>query len=299
MDVSFDSPVSLCLRILPELRATLHGSYRFPACAHKSGQSIVMATPASIVDDAMICCELTEPGLYLGTFHVENYESVNSLDVGTIVQAVLSVVLYVAVLGWACWQIRVLVVDLGANNTTKSAAQTQRRALYLKLVMAGIVLFFALLRTIYFIISVVDGIALGAASIFVFELPTLLFLSMYTSVLYLWMEVIYRLSKMDISKKSGLIFNFYIGLNVLLVVLCAIFFILFYSIPAETPLPCDQSFVDSNVLLPPSPHHHRPLSFFRRLSVRSIKPTWSLWPLFPSSWPLPSSSLVPSCSADQ
>jgi len=67
--------------------------------------------------------------------------------------------------------------------------------------------------------------------LFVFEFPSFIFFVMFTTVLYLWAQVLYRVRTMK--RKAGqikLIWQLYLGINVGMFLVFVIFVIIYYSI---------------------------------------------------------------------
>jgi len=94
-----------------------------------------------------------------------------------------------------------------------------------------------------------DSLAADPVStLFVFELPSLIFFFMYTSVLYTWAKMIYRVKSLrfqGVGVKA--IFRAFIGVNIGVLAIFIIFIILYYSITEVKPLPCLQGVAQTKV----------------------------------------------------
>lgn len=103
-----------------------------------------------------------------------------------------------------------------------------------KILFLTVILIFSIARAVYWF-SPDLGIA---GDYLTFELPTFLFCSMYSSILYLWSEVVILTRKLRTGKTEvKTVFNLYVLFNLLLVVVFLVYVLLF-NLWEDATLPC-------------------------------------------------------------
>eukprot|EP01128_Nolandella_sp_AFSM9_P006856 TRINITY_DN3611_c0_g3_i1.p1 TRINITY_DN3611_c0_g3~~TRINITY_DN3611_c0_g3_i1.p1 ORF type:complete len:1587 (-),score=355.48 TRINITY_DN3611_c0_g3_i1:210-4970(-) len=187
-----------------------------------------------------VCADIFETGTYFGALSVGSPQDKERVSESSRAQGVVASVFYFIIFLLACWQVFRVWKQTQKLKERSSAANREG----IKYFTLFIVIVYALERGIYFALppEVYSGNTTGhqVLALLLFELPTLLFLIMYTSILYLWIEVIYKVKQMKRSVAVKQVFNIYVGVNIALVVIFFLFVIIFFTITEETALPCQQ-----------------------------------------------------------
>jgi hypothetical protein len=160
---------------------------------------------------------------------------VNDAAIG---QAIASSVLYFGILIADIVQI-FRVIDFYAP-TAETICNQKNQVMIQKFIFVILVAIFAVFRGVYMALLPGGSMTANPVSVlFVFELPSLIFFFMYTSVLYTWAKMIYRVKSLRFQGFGvKAIFRAFIGVNAAVLLIFAIFIILYYVIPEVKPLPC-------------------------------------------------------------
>jgi len=111
----------------------------------------------------------------------------------------------------------------------------------LKIVFGVIVAVFSAFRGVYMALPPSTYGGDSIAILFVFEFPSFIFFVMFTTVLYLWAQVLYRVRTMK--RKAGqikIVWRLYLGVNIAMFAIFVVFVIIYYTITEDPPLPCQQ-----------------------------------------------------------
>jgi len=185
----------------------------------------IIAITALSDNEGDYCFNVTKPGTY---FAIQLDPAWESLDQIPLAYKYISGVLYVLVILGTIYQYIQLCLE---KNVFK---QSGERKYNHKMLFLTVILVFSIARAIYWFAP-----PLGIAGNYLtFELPTFLFFSMYSSILYLWSEVVYLTRKIKAGKTEvKTAFNIYILFNLFLVIVFATY-VLFFNLWQDPVIPC-------------------------------------------------------------
>lgn len=191
-----------------------------------------MFAAVGVREGSSVCALVNEGGVFVAAAVAEDHSSRETYSGATKTMAYISAALYSLLCLCAFFQIYhiVRVHFIEKANAHDSGIAPAR------LFMACITVLYALARAIYFSLPPLKE---PVASMVLFELPTVLFYVMYTSVFYLWSEMIYRVKNLLIGTRRTVVFYIYICLNVILGVIFVVFILVFFFTEGESArLPC-------------------------------------------------------------
>eukprot|EP01128_Nolandella_sp_AFSM9_P008930 TRINITY_DN557_c0_g1_i2.p1 TRINITY_DN557_c0_g1~~TRINITY_DN557_c0_g1_i2.p1 ORF type:complete len:1493 (+),score=261.70 TRINITY_DN557_c0_g1_i2:472-4479(+) len=171
----------------------------------------IVASPARL-EQELLCVDLTSlsddtTGTYFAVKHISDYADAQAISDETYIQAVVASVLFFLLFVGA------IVQMIHSVMWYKERPDLRSFGFNVKAVILGIVLAYALTRGVYFSLQTLGANA--DYTLILFEIPTILFFVMYTCVIYLWLETIYRVKKMV--DEVSVILPYFIVVNIVIV----------------------------------------------------------------------------------
>jgi len=214
--------LTLCIRVQTEIAVDARfNRIGFGRISADSNAIRVVTDTVNNVRGDYICATVREQGVYLGIRYANEPPLYQA---STRVMSYVSLALYAAGFVGACFQF----ARLRRQKRTTSTP--------VKLGALIATLLFTLARAIYMALPAQTA---TVANLLLFEVPTLLYYIMYTSVLFLWVKVtktIIRL-KADAATDTNLK-RVYYGINAAMATAFLVFIIAYYAVQEPDPLPC-------------------------------------------------------------
>eukprot|EP01127_Copromyxa_protea_P022273 TRINITY_DN791_c0_g1_i6.p2 TRINITY_DN791_c0_g1~~TRINITY_DN791_c0_g1_i6.p2 ORF type:complete len:639 (-),score=61.78 TRINITY_DN791_c0_g1_i6:596-2512(-) len=221
-EIVLDTPLWLCVPVAKSIeRSSLFETFSLGVITQKNEHIEIKRLQGSYLSNGNICGEISKPGTYVGLYVRDVAERYRSI----LAQSMVSSVIYFLLLLGVLYQ----VLSITLHNIPR---KTQ------KYVFVSIPGLFLLIRGVYFIvypIGIVEKYPL--ASYLVFELPTFLFLIMNSTIIYVWLEIIFASNKLLNIRASKKLLMGWIFWNTC-ILMCFISFLVAYYSQSSYELPC-------------------------------------------------------------
>lgn len=234
--IRFTGPLHLCIPMISDVHRD--PKFSVPAFARLStaGRSIQPVAVATIVsaNRTFICGSVLQPGTYFGVFHRASSDLDSILIYGESerIQAAVSTALYCIVILVSLYQAGQFIRLRYLYPSVYGGGR-----FILKIGILSVVVIYSLCRTLFFGIPP-ELLFSNIGSVVLFELPTTLFFIMYTSVIHLWIETIYRIKSIDTSR-AILFLKGYLILNGVMIVSFIVFIVAFFTVEEDQSSPCE------------------------------------------------------------
>ena len=197
-------------------------------------QNIPAGSSGSVVS---VCGTITESGTYFAVAVVPNYKTINPRPSS---ETIAACCLYLALVVFSFVQLILLLLD-----------RVKQKLLVFKIVAIVIIIINAAIRVLYLLKS---DFGKGTESIqfIIFELPTFLYFSVFTVIVYLWIIVVMSTKhfgkKTALDQKSIAVRTVFILVNVFMYAIFVVFIFLIAILPAATKQsPCFLGNLDSAI----------------------------------------------------